>query len=570
MPPARRRRHVRPPERRETSEFVLGRDRPVRRGPGRGPHVHLLRAGSGRRPDEQLEGPGRDARDPRRALPRLHARADDVRGPVQHGAARLAAVVHRRGDHRLALRRGEHAHDDPCRAGRARRARGRRRVRAVRALARRAARARPAGHVVALQRGREVDRPPARDARDLVLRLRLRRQRAPRQEVLRAAHRLGDRSRRGLARRAHAHPQAHVAGRRGPLHHRRVPVGLRQDQPRDAHPDDPRLEGRDHRRRHRVDEDRTRRAAPGDQPRVRLLRRGSGHQLRDQPERDAHAHPRHRVHQRRADRRRRRLVGGHGRRAARARDRLEAPGLDTRLRHPGRAPELPVLCPGVAVPRDRGRVGGPRRRPDLGHALRRPAGHDRPARLRVARLAPRRFRRRHDGLGEDRGRVRRHRRPAPRPLRDAPVLRLQHGRLLRPLALHDRPHRRGRPPPHLRCQLVPQGRGRQVPLARLRRELARAGLDRRAARGDHRGRGDPDRDRAAPRRARPRRPGRGRPSRSPQALAVETVAVAGREQGHRLLLRGVRRPPAARPHRGARRARAAARRRPRARSGASS
>ena len=45
------------------------------------------------------------------------------------------------------------------------------------------------------------------------------------------------RPRRGLARRAHADPQAHVA--QGPhlLHRRRVPVGVRQDEPRDAHPD---------------------------------------------------------------------------------------------------------------------------------------------------------------------------------------------------------------------------------------------------------------------------------------------------------------------------------------------
>ena len=31
----------------------------------------------------------------------------------------------------------------------------------------------------------------------------------------------------------------------GALHRRRVPVGVRQDQPRHAHPDDPRLDGRD-------------------------------------------------------------------------------------------------------------------------------------------------------------------------------------------------------------------------------------------------------------------------------------------------------------------------------------
>ena len=59
----------------------------------------------------------------------------------------------------------------------------------------------------------QVHRALPRDARDLVVRLRLRRQRAARQEVLRAAHRLGDGPRRGLAGRAHADPQAHLARR---------------------------------------------------------------------------------------------------------------------------------------------------------------------------------------------------------------------------------------------------------------------------------------------------------------------------------------------------------------------
>ena len=71
------------------------------------------------------------------------------------------------------------------------------------------------------------------------------------------------------------------------------------------------------RRRHRVDEVRARRAPVRDQPRVRVLRRRARHEPRHEPERDAHGRPQHRVHQHRAHRRRRRLVGGHGRRAAR-------------------------------------------------------------------------------------------------------------------------------------------------------------------------------------------------------------------------------------------------------------
>ena len=43
-------------------------------------------------------------------------------------------------------------------------------------------------------------------------------------------------------------------GRRVEVHRRRVPVGLRQDQPGDARADDPGLEGRDDRRRHLLDE----------------------------------------------------------------------------------------------------------------------------------------------------------------------------------------------------------------------------------------------------------------------------------------------------------------------------
>ena len=50
--------------------------RPRRRRPGRGPHLHLLRARGGRRPDQQLARPGRDARDARASLfQRLDARA---------------------------------------------------------------------------------------------------------------------------------------------------------------------------------------------------------------------------------------------------------------------------------------------------------------------------------------------------------------------------------------------------------------------------------------------------------------------------------------------------------------
>ena len=86
---------------------------------------------------------------------------------------------------------------------------GRRRpaVRARPALGRRAAGARPGRRRVAVQR-HQVHRALPRGAADLVVRLGLRRQRPARQEVLLAAHRLGEGARRGLAGRAHADRQA--------------------------------------------------------------------------------------------------------------------------------------------------------------------------------------------------------------------------------------------------------------------------------------------------------------------------------------------------------------------------
>ena len=117
---------------------------------------------------------------------------------------------------------------------RVRRARHRRRIRAVRAFGRRAA----ARRARATCRGRatrpQIHRPFSRSARDLELRLGLRRQRAARQEMPCAADRVGDGPRRRLARRAHADPRRYVAGRREALRRRGVPERVRQDQLRDA------------------------------------------------------------------------------------------------------------------------------------------------------------------------------------------------------------------------------------------------------------------------------------------------------------------------------------------------
>ena len=78
--------------------------RAQRRRPRRGPHVHLLPEGRGRRPHEQLDGAGRDEGKAARYLRRVHARPDDVRYPLLDGHDRLAVCQVRRGDHRLDLR----------------------------------------------------------------------------------------------------------------------------------------------------------------------------------------------------------------------------------------------------------------------------------------------------------------------------------------------------------------------------------------------------------------------------------------------------------------------------------
>ena len=108
------------------------------------------------------------------------------------------------------------------------------------------------------------------------------------------------------------------------------------------------------------------------------------------------------------------------------------------------------------------------------------------------------------GLRDDRSRGRRGRQPAPRPVRDAAVLWLQHGRLLRSLA-RDRPgHRARQAAVALHGQLVPQGRRRPLAVAGVRREQPRAQVGLRASR--RRGRSGEDADRPAARRSTRSRP----------------------------------------------------------------
>ena len=162
-----------------------------------------------------------------------------------------------------------------------------------------------------------------------------------------------------------------------------------------------------------------------DQPGGRLLRRRPGHQRQDQSE--LHGEPRQRrdLHQRRAHRRRRRLVGRHDRRAAGAPDRLAGPRLDAADREgdrrQGGAPERALHRRRDQQPGARSGLGLADRRADRRLHLRRPALDHRAARHRGARLDRGRLHGRDDGLGDDRRRRRRAGRRPPRPVRDAAV-----------------------------------------------------------------------------------------------------------------------------------------------------
>ena len=145
---------------------------------------------------------------------------------------------------------------------------------------------------------------------------------------------------------------------------------------------------------------------------------------------------------------------------------------------PGGPPERALHGADQPVPVARPGVGQPGGRADQGVHLRRTAPRHGPARLPGVQLDLRRLPRRDDGLGDDGRCRRRDRHGAARPDGDAAVLRLPHGQLLESLAAV-RP-RDTRPAAHLQRQLVPPGRSRRLPLARIRREHARPALDRRA------------------------------------------------------------------------------------------
>ena len=297
-------------------------------------------------PDQQLVRPHRDEGDAQQALRRRDGRAHHVCRPLFHGAGRLADRWYRRDGHGLRLCRRQHAHHDPRRRQGVEGARQQRGFRARHAHGRLSAfHADDRRRAVALQRD-QIHLAFPRDARDLVLRLGLWRQRAARQEMPRAPHRLGEGARRGLDGRAHADPQAHQSGRQIEVHRRGLPERLRQDQSRHGQPDHSRLEGRDHRRRHLLDEVRRGRQALRHQSGDRLLRRGARHLERFERQRHEDAHRQLHLFQRRADRRWRCVVGADGHDAGAYR-RLDAPFLDPVIR------AAPPRTPMRASPRRR-------------------------------------------------------------------------------------------------------------------------------------------------------------------------------------------------------------------------
>jgi hypothetical protein len=194
-----------------------------RRGARRRPHLHLLALQGQRRADQQLGRPVRDAQEAEelfrgsmrgRTMYVLPYSMGPIGSPMSQIGVQLTdsayAVVNMRIMARIGtpvfaeIDKDRSAWCPACTRWARRWRRGRRMF-------------------PGLQR-REVHRALPGDARDLELRLGLRRQRAAGQEVLCAAHRLEHRPRRGLDGRAHADPRRGIPTGRKDLCRGGVPL----------------------------------------------------------------------------------------------------------------------------------------------------------------------------------------------------------------------------------------------------------------------------------------------------------------------------------------------------------